>query len=88
LAGTEPAKLHSRISELRGNPYQEVAAMICTLAFLGDCMAGIGLKEAAKLTGKNQSTIHRAMKNNKLAFTLDDSGQRLIDPAELDRCRP
>jgi hypothetical protein len=48
-------------------------------------MALVGLKQAAELTGKNQSTIHRAMKNGKLSFRVDDSGQRLIDPAELER---
>jgi hypothetical protein len=45
----------------------------------------IGLKQAAEMTGKNQSTIHRAMKSGKLSFKVDDSGQRLIDPAELER---
>jgi hypothetical protein len=48
-------------------------------------MAGIGLKEAARLTGKNQSTIHRAMKSNRLSFTVSEIGERLIDPAELER---
>src|SRR4051812_7214377 len=48
-------------------------------------MALVGLKQAAELTGKNQSTIHRAMKSGKLSFRVDDSGQRLIDPAELER---
>lgn len=48
-------------------------------------MAGIYLREAAKLAGVNPSTLHRAMKNGKLSFTLDGDGQRLIDPAELDR---
>lgn len=48
-------------------------------------MAGIYLKEAAKLAGVNPSTLHRAMRNSKLSFTLDGDGQRLIDPAELDR---
>lgn len=48
-------------------------------------MAGIYLREAAKLAGMNPSTLHRAMKSGKLSFTLDGDGQRLIDPAELDR---
>jgi hypothetical protein len=48
-------------------------------------MARIGLKQAAELTGRNQSTIHRAMKGGKLSFTVDDNGQRWIDPAELER---
>ena len=45
----------------------------------------VGLKEAARLTGKNQSTIHRAMKANRISFTLNDTGERMIDTAELDR---
>jgi hypothetical protein len=48
-------------------------------------MPQIGLKQAAEMTGKNQSTIHRAMKAGKLSYTVDANGQRLIDPAELQR---
>lgn len=51
-------------------------------------MAMIGLKRAAELTGKNQSTIHRAMTAGRLAFTTSDAGERLIDPAELHRVFP
>jgi uncharacterized protein YlxW (UPF0749 family) len=45
----------------------------------------VGLKEAARITGKNQSTIHRAMKSGRLTFTISDVGERMIDTAELDR---
>lgn len=48
----------------------------------------IGLTEAAKLTGKNKATIHRAMKGNRLSFTVSDNGERQIDPAELERVFP
>ena len=48
----------------------------------------IGLTEAAKLTGKNKATIHRAMKDNRLSFTVNDNGERQIDPAELGRVFP
>ena len=48
-------------------------------------MAKVGLKEASRLTGKNQSTIHRAMKTGKLSFTVNDSGERIIDTSELNR---
>jgi hypothetical protein len=58
------------------------------LACNGEIMALIGLKRAAELTGKNQSTIHRAMKANRLAFTVSDDGERLIDPSELHRVFP
>ena len=48
-------------------------------------MPAVGLSEAAKLTGRNQSTIHRAMKIGRLAFTVDENGGRRIDVAELER---
>jgi uncharacterized coiled-coil protein SlyX len=51
-------------------------------------MPAVGLKQAAELTGKNQSTIHRAMKNGKLAFTHDANGDRVIDVSELERVFP
>ena len=51
-------------------------------------MALIGLTEAAKLTGKNKATIHRAMKDNRLSFKISDTGERQIDPAELERVFP
>jgi hypothetical protein len=51
----------------------------------GECMAAIGLAEAARLTGRNQSTIHRAMKAGKLSFTKDEAGERKVDVAELER---
>ncbi|MBI2421347.1 MAG: hypothetical protein HYV27_00860 [Candidatus Hydrogenedentes bacterium] len=48
-------------------------------------MALVTLKKAAELTGKNTSTIHRAMTNGRLSFTKSDAGERLIDVSELDR---
>jgi hypothetical protein len=51
-------------------------------------MALIGLTEAAKLTGKDKATIHRAMKSGRLSFTVSDDGERQIDPAELERVFP
>jgi hypothetical protein len=51
-------------------------------------MAQIGLKRAAELTGKNQSTIHRAMKSGRISFTVSEAGERMIDTAELDRVFP
>ena len=51
-------------------------------------MALIGLTEAAKLTGKDKATIHRAMKSGRLSFTVGDDGERQIDPAELERVFP
>jgi hypothetical protein len=51
-------------------------------------MALIGLTEAAKLTGKDKTTIHRAMKSGRLSFTVGGDGDRQIDPAELERVFP
>ena len=51
-------------------------------------MALVGLKRAAELTGKNQSTIHRAMKAGRLSFTSSEAGERLVDTAELHRVFP
>ena len=51
-------------------------------------MAPIGLREAARLSGRNKGTIHEAMKSGKLPFTLSADGKRQIDPAELQRVFP
>jgi hypothetical protein len=51
----------------------------------GGIMALVGLNRAAELTGKNPSTIHRAIKANRLSFTVSDKGERQIDVAELER---
>ncbi len=51
-------------------------------------MALVGLKRASELTGKNQSTIHRAMKAGRLSYSLNDSGERLLDTSELNRLFP
>lgn len=48
-------------------------------------MSKVGLKRASELTGKNQSTIHRAMKDGRLSFERIDTGERLIDVSELER---
>ena len=48
-------------------------------------MALVGLKKAAYLTGKNQSTIHRAMTDGRLSFTKNEIGERIIETSELNR---
>lgn len=48
-------------------------------------MAQVGLKRAAELTGKSQSTIHRAAEAGKLAFIRTEAGERVFDVSELDR---
>ena len=45
----------------------------------------VGLNEAARLAGKDQSTITRACQGGRLSFTKDESGNRMFDLAELER---
>jgi hypothetical protein len=51
-------------------------------------MALIGLSEAARVTGKNRTTIFRAMKSGRLSFTMNGAGERQVDIAELERVFP
>ena len=51
-------------------------------------MALVGLTRASELTGKTQSTIHRAMKAGRLSYSLSDGGERLLDTSELTRLFP
>ena len=51
----------------------------------GEQAVQMGLRAAARMTGRNQSTIHRAMKNGRLSYTLNEAGERQIDVAELER---
>lgn len=46
------------------------------------------LSEAAKATGKNKTTIQRAIKNGKISASKGDRGAYEIDPAELHRVFP
>ncbi len=62
--------------------------MLCNRTRKGGAMALVGLKRAAELTGKNQSTIHRAMKSGRVSFSFSDTQERLIDTSELDRVFP
>ena len=48
-------------------------------------MALVGLTEAAHLTGKHPTTILRARASGRLSSSLNSSGQRVFDTAELDR---
>jgi predicted site-specific integrase-resolvase len=48
-------------------------------------MAMIGVSEAARLVGRNVSTLHRIMKTGRLAYTVDKQGRRRTDSAELER---
>ena len=48
-------------------------------------MPTVGIAEAARLAGVNQSTVHRAMRAGKLSYTTDVAGKRRIDVAELGR---
>lgn len=46
------------------------------------------LSEAAKATGKNKTTIQRAIKNGKVSALKGNSGSYEIDPSELHRVFP
>lgn len=46
------------------------------------------LSEAAKATGKNKSTIQRAVKSGKISASKDQSGAYEISPSELHRVFP
>ena len=45
----------------------------------------VTLRVAAELTGKDRSTINRAIENGKLSATKSELGRYLVDPAELER---
>lgn len=45
----------------------------------------VGLIEAARITGKDPSTITRAVNNGKLSASQDGDGKRVFDVAELER---
>jgi hypothetical protein len=66
-----------------------VAMPFCAITLARrQCVALVGLKRASELTGKNQSTIHRAMKSGRISYSTNDSGERLVDTAELHRVFP
>ncbi|MFV0644704.1 MAG: DNA-binding protein [Sphingomonadaceae bacterium] len=46
------------------------------------------LSEAAHATGKNKTTIQRAIKSGKISARKGDSGSYEIDPSELHRVFP
>jgi excisionase family DNA binding protein len=48
-------------------------------------MPPMSARSAAELTGKDRSTILRAIETGRLSATRDDRGHYLIDPAELER---
>jgi hypothetical protein len=48
-------------------------------------MARVGLKQAAELTGKSGSTIHRAAQAGRLSYSQNEAGERVFDLSELDR---
>lgn len=46
------------------------------------------LSEAAKATGKNKTTIQRAIKSGKISASKGDGGSYQIEPSELHRVFP
>src|SRR3954466_4128767 len=48
-------------------------------------MSSVTVRVAAELTGRDRSTINRAIESGKLSATKNELGRYLIDPAELER---
>jgi excisionase family DNA binding protein len=48
-------------------------------------MPHLSVREAAKLAGKDRSTILRAINHGRLSATRDEHSRFRIDPAELER---
>ena len=48
-------------------------------------MPQLNVRDAAKLAGKDRSTITRAIEKGRLSASRDEAGRFLIDPAELER---
>lgn len=48
-------------------------------------MAGLTTQEAAAVTGRNRSTIWRAIKTGKVSATKSETGDYLVEPVELAR---
>jgi hypothetical protein len=48
-------------------------------------MPAVTLRTAAMLTGKDRSTLLRAIEHGKLSATKSELGRYLVDPAELER---
>jgi excisionase family DNA binding protein len=48
-------------------------------------MPHLNVRDAAKLTGKDRSTLTRAIEKGRLSAARDEAGRYLIDPAELER---
>ena len=48
-------------------------------------MKKVGLSEAARLSGKSRSTVHRSIKSGVLSASKDAKGHTLIDVSELER---
>jgi hypothetical protein len=51
-------------------------------------MAHVGVTEAARMTGRDPSTIFRALRKGRLSYSKDEAGNRRIDVAELGRVFP
>jgi hypothetical protein len=51
-------------------------------------MPDMTISEAAKWTGKDRSTLFKAIKAGRISAKKDEDGQWWIDPAELERVYP
>lgn len=48
-------------------------------------MAKVSISEAARLTGKSRTTLHRLIKTGKLSTCYGDRNARMVDVSELMR---
>lgn len=63
--------------------------IVATLSQATACnMAKISISEAARLTGKNRSTLHRHIKAGKLSKHFDQDNNPVLDTSELSRVYP
>ena len=51
-------------------------------------MSKVSVSKAALLTGKSKETINLATNSGKISYTLNQSGHKVIDIAELERVYP
>lgn len=56
-----------------------------TVFFIGRTKMKVTIAEAANLTGKGISTLHRHTKQGKLSFSKNGDGEKIVDVAELER---
>lgn len=77
--GADTASATHAISRLRIGAHRSGGVAVAGLRFK------VGLAEAARLAGKQRSTILRAIQSGRLTDHRDSHGRRRVDVAELER---